>query len=73
MIFCRDVSYSVKHPSGDGQLELLSKISGFCKPGEASKLFIRRNLEQYINMLKAFDVEPVRTLTNAGGVHFAHE
>ncbi|CAN0245027.1 unnamed protein product, partial [Scytosiphon promiscuus] len=29
-----EVSYSVPHPSGDGQLELLSKISGFCKPGE---------------------------------------
>lgn len=29
-----DISYSVPHPSGDGNLELLSGISGFCKPGE---------------------------------------
>ena len=31
---CSDMSYSVPHPSGDGNLELLSGISGFCKPGE---------------------------------------
>lgn len=30
----RDVSYSVPHPSGDGDLTLLTDISGFCKPGE---------------------------------------
>ncbi|CBN79954.1 pleiotropic drug resistance transporter [Ectocarpus siliculosus] len=33
-----DVSYSVPHPSGDGNLELLSGISGFCKPGEMTAL-----------------------------------
>ncbi|CAM9128278.1 unnamed protein product [Scytosiphon promiscuus] len=33
-----DVSYSVPHPSGDGSLELLSGISGFCKPGEMTAL-----------------------------------
>lgn len=31
-----DMSYSVPHPSGDGNLELLSGISGFCKPGEVT-------------------------------------
>ena len=31
-----NMSYSVPHPSGDGNLELLSGISGFCKPGEVS-------------------------------------
>lgn len=34
----RDMSYSVPHPSGDGQLELLSGISGFCKPGEVRSI-----------------------------------
>lgn len=29
-----NMSYSVPHPSGDGQLELLTNISGFCKPGQ---------------------------------------
>eukprot|EP00904_Undaria_pinnatifida_P014208 jgi/Undpi1/9918/HiC_scaffold_28.g12372.m1 len=33
-----DMSYSVPHPSGDGNLELLSGISGFCKPGEMTAL-----------------------------------
>ncbi|CAM9975163.1 unnamed protein product [Scytosiphon promiscuus] len=33
-----DVSYSVPHPSGDGTLDLLSGISGFCKPGEMTAL-----------------------------------
>ncbi|CAM9674100.1 unnamed protein product, partial [Scytosiphon promiscuus] len=33
-----DVSYSVPHPSGDGNLELLSGISGFCEPGEMTAL-----------------------------------
>ncbi|CAB1108061.1 ABC [Ectocarpus sp. CCAP 1310/34] len=33
-----EVSYSVPHPSGDGNLELLSGISGFCKPGEMTAL-----------------------------------
>lgn len=28
------MSYNVPHPSGDGELTLLSGISGFCKPGE---------------------------------------
>ncbi|CAM9519315.1 unnamed protein product, partial [Laminaria digitata] len=33
-----DMSYSVPHPSGDGSLELLTGISGFCKPGEMTAL-----------------------------------
>eukprot|EP00752_Nemacystus_decipiens_P004290 g3919.t1 len=33
-----NMSYSVPHPSGDGNLELLSGISGFCKPGEMTAL-----------------------------------
>ncbi|CAN0257954.1 unnamed protein product, partial [Scytosiphon promiscuus] len=34
----RDMSYGVPHPSGEGELTLLNKISGFCKPGEMTAL-----------------------------------
>ncbi|CAM9737972.1 unnamed protein product [Ascophyllum nodosum] len=34
----KDMSYSVPHPSGDGNLELLTGISGFCKPGQMTAL-----------------------------------
>ncbi|CBJ30625.1 conserved unknown protein [Ectocarpus siliculosus] len=32
------MSYSVPHPSGEGELTLLDEISGFCKPGEMTAL-----------------------------------
>jgi ATP-binding cassette, subfamily G (WHITE), member 2, SNQ2 len=31
-------NYSVPHPSGDGQLELLKDINGFAKPGTMTAL-----------------------------------
>ncbi|CAM9164398.1 unnamed protein product [Ectocarpus sp. 13 AM-2016] len=34
----RDMSYSVPHPSGEGELTLLNEISGFCKPHEMTAL-----------------------------------